>query len=180
MKLTFSEMKKILLIYASAMMVLCAVSCNKDKTDDADIVGNWSISSNDFYYDGSLIEFNKLELGIVCLMEDNSTKEFYDPMSGGLGSMITYNFSNDGCLYVMGMKVAEWEYSGGELIIRNPETGESGSLGSVSDGHIYIENDSATVLGYQFREMFNYDPITNWLGYDGNLHEIRYVTTLSK
>lgn len=94
--------------------------------------------------------------------------------------MITYNFSNDGCLYVMGMKVAEWEYSGGELIIRNPETGESGSLGSVSDGHIYIENDSATVLGYQFREMFNYDPITNWLGYDGNLHEIRYVTTLSK
>ena len=155
-------------------------SCNKDKTDDADIVGNWSISSNDFYYDGSLIEFNKLELGIVCLMEDNSTKEFYDPMSGGLGSMITYNFSNDGCLYVMGMKVAEWEYSGGELIIRNPETGESGSLGSVSDGHIYIENDSATVLGYQFREMFNYDPITNWLGYDGNLHEIRYVTTLSK
>lgn len=32
MKLTFSEMKKILLIYASAMMVLCAVSCDKDKT----------------------------------------------------------------------------------------------------------------------------------------------------
>lgn len=156
-------------------------SCDKDSIKDAsDIVGNWTISSNDFYYDGSLIEFNKLELGIVCLMEDNSTKEFYDPMGGGLGSMITYNFSNDGSLYVMGMKVAEWEYSGGELIIRNPETGESGSLGSVSDGHIYIENDSATVLGYQFREMFNYDPITNWLGYDGNLHEIRYVTTLSK
>lgn len=53
---------------------LLMASCDKDKTDDADIVGNWSISSNDFYYDGSLIEFNKLELGIVCLMEDNSTK----------------------------------------------------------------------------------------------------------
>ncbi len=166
------------------VMVLClgvmAGSCDKDKTDNADIAGNWSISSNDFYYDGSLIEFNKLELGIVCLMEDNSTKEFYDPMSGGLGAMITYNFSNDGCLYVMGTKVAEWEYSGGELKIRNPETGESGSLGSVSDGHVYIEIDAATVLGYQFREMFNYDPITDWLGYDGNLHEIRYVATLSK
>ena len=66
------------------------------------------------------------------------------------------------------------------LTIINPETGESASLGNVSNGHIYIENDSATVLGYQFREMFNYDPITDWLGYDGNLHEIRYVSTLSK
>ena len=32
MELTFSEMKKILLIYASAMMALCAVSCDKDRT----------------------------------------------------------------------------------------------------------------------------------------------------
>ncbi len=155
-------------------------SCNKDNKNASDIVGNWTISSNDFYYDDRLIEFNKLELGIVCLMEDNTTKEFYDPMSGGIGSMITYNFSKDGYLYVMGMKLAKWEYSGGVLTIINPETGESASLGNVSNGHIYIENDSATVLGYQFREMFNYDPITDWLGYDGNLHEIRYVSTLSK
>ena len=82
-------------------------SCNKDNKNVSDIVGNWTISSNDFYYDDRLIEFNKLELGIVCLMEDNTTKEFYDPMGGGIGSMITYNFSKDGYLYVMGMKLAE-------------------------------------------------------------------------
>lgn len=171
----------------TAMLMLslsvAAISCDKDTTTainiTPDIAGNWTVASYDFYYDDKPIEFNKTELGIYCLMEDNSTQEFYDPLGSGLGALISFNFDKNGSLYIMGTEVAKWKYENGELILTNTE-GESASLGSVSDGYIDIETDSAQVLGYQFREMFNYDPIDNWIGYDGNLHEIRYVTRLKK
>lgn len=173
-------MKIVKFIISFSILVICLSSCNKGDSSSGNISGKWSAVGGDVYYDNTIIQFNKLDVGVVCLLEDNSTYQIYDPMEGGIGSMVTYDFNKDGGVYIMGMKIAYWNYSNGLLTITNAESGEVVSTGTISDGYILLEEDSIQALGYQFREMFDYSPIDEWIGYDGNLHEVKYIIRLGK
>ena len=173
-------MKKAL---AAAVSLLCLgtmlISCNKDKTSGkSDVVGTWSLISTNYYYDDEKIVFDSFTDALYWLYEDGTTS-CVTPIQSSLGGMLTsLNFNEDGNLYVLGMKIADWDYLNGQIIITGGET--SAPFGYLSGRNLYIDS-TEQVAGYQIIKNFNYDnPTDNWSGRDGNLHELKTSYIFSK
>ena len=168
--------------FIAAVPLLCLVtmiSCNKDKTlGKSDIIGTWSLISTKYYFDDEKIVFNSLNDALYWLYEDG-TMGYATPIQSSLGGMFTsLNFNEDGNLYVLGMRIANWDYSNGQIILTGG--GISGPFGYLSEGNLYIDL-SEQVMGYQIIKNFNYDdPTDNWTGKDSSIHELKTSYIFSK
>lgn len=186
-------MRKVLFSATLLLMCITNLSCEKEGTSREKLVGTWHLTSTDYYFDNKKISFNKEDDALCCLLKDNSVEDVYTPMDGILG-LISYTFTRDGWLSIMGYEVAKWSLAGNKVILTpvdndwdddwesdwDENDGESGSM-YLSNGRLYMEVIS-DVLGYQVIKDFDYDNAdpSKWKGNDGKVHKLKQVSAFSK
>lgn len=187
-------MRKVIFAAALLLTLITNSSCEKEGASRENLVGTWHLTSTDFYFDNKKISFNKQDDALCCLLKDDSVEDVYTPMDG-IASLISYTFTRDGMLSIMGYEVAKWSLAGNKVILTPVESddwdddwegdwdeddGETGSM-YLSNGRLYIEVITE-VLGYQVIKDFDYDNADpkKWKGNDGKVHKLKQVNVLSK
>ncbi len=165
----------------AAVSLLCLgtmlISCDKTP-GKSDVVGTWSLISTDYYFDDEKIVFDSFNDALYWLYEDGTT-DCVTPLQSAIGGMIlSINFNEDGGIYLFGEKLADWDYSNGQVIVKGDE--QSAQFGYLSGGNLFLDS-SEQVLGYQVIKDFDYDnPTDNWIGSDGTLHTLKTCYMFSK
>ncbi len=174
-------MKKLLIFAVALIGALCFTSC--ESTSVKDIAGTWNVIEQTIYFDGNKLSFDASNDAVFYLDENKDTECIYSSMDNLMATM-PFNFNADGWIYVMGMQMMEWSCDkAGNIFFKDSETGISAKMGYVLDDNLYLEMDVEQAYGYQIMvdDFYGETPtIDDWLGYDGNLHEIKLVIKYAK
>ena len=177
------------LIYMTILLLGFAAftACNKDNIKDAsDIVGNWRMERMDFYFDGQEVVYNPSSDCVIYLQDGSNIPAYISSWSIELG-MLSYQFKDDGKVYLSGLQLSDWVYDNGTLKFSNLEIGTNNfTNGYISDGNICLER-TVQISGYKIIDLQSYfnDFIYNadnpdWIPHDDKLHELKIVCRLAK
>lgn len=176
------------LIYMTILLLGFAgfTACNKDNIKDAsDIVGYWSMERMDFYFDGQEIIYNPSSDCVIYLQNGSNMPAYVSSWSIDLG--LSYQFKDDGKVYLNGLQLSDWVYDNGTIKFSNLGIGTNNfTSGYISEANICLER-TIHVSGYKIIDLQGYfnDFIYNadnpdWIPHDGKLHELRIVCRLAK
>ena len=137
-------MKKIVLLFMSAMALSLAISCNKDNSNDSDIIGTWKEYLTESYCwdsDGNVVWENKFPVSgddYVCLIFENNGQgkirdydgpRWYDiPLTYSLnGNTLSYSLKyEDGSVYSVSCQIEKLTVN--ELVLKFIETFDDGAV----------------------------------------------------
>ena len=177
-------MKKVLIAAMSLLCLGIISSCNKDKTGKDAIIGTWTMTGIEFYFDGNPISYNPNEDDVYCLynLADNDWDRCYSLGTSIGAELFHFTFKEDGTVAV-GPLTANWTYNEGKFILTTVD-GEPVSM-QLSDGSLYMDIGTEKVQGYQVvpasDDWFSGgNPGSEWTGYDGQLHDFQTTYKLNK